>query len=171
MRAWFNPERSMRMISDTRIRKAFAAFSFAHLDALRSCALSSGALAIKAGGSALAATASAVTVLVDGKLVAKAAADMAALSGTVANAAYNVFVFSLDGAGTAITEMGQEGATLAAVRFPPIPKGRAVLGFVIIHPTGTGDFVGGTTVLDDGTVVPNASYVNTPYPFNPNIEG
>jgi hypothetical protein len=27
-----------------------------------------------------------------------------------------------------------------------------------VHPTGTGNFVGGTTALDDGTVVPNAEY-------------
>ena len=31
---------------------------------------------------------------------------------------------------------------------------------MVISPTGTGNFVGGTTPLDDATVVPNAAYVN-----------
>ena len=56
--------------------------------------------------------------------------------------------------------MGVEGATRAAVVFPTVPTNEAVAGFVEINPTGTGNFVGGTTVLDDATVVPNASYVN-----------
>ncbi len=45
--------------------------------------------------------------------------------------------------------------------FPTVPTNEAVLGFVEINPTGSGNFVGGTTALDDGTVVPNAVYVNT----------
>ena len=39
--------------------------------------------------------------------------------------------------------------------------------FVIIHPTGTGDFVGGTTPIDDATKVPNAVYANTQGAFDP----
>ena len=39
--------------------------------------------------------------------------------------------------------------------------GEVVIGYVIINPTGTGNFVGGTTELDDSTVVPNAVFVNT----------
>jgi len=129
--------------------------------------LVTGGLAIKAGGSVLAKTVNTVYGFVDGVLFTKAAADSAALAGTVSNAAFNVFVFSCEVDGTMVTTMGTEGATLAAVVFPAVPTDAAVLGFVVINPTGTGDFVGGTTDLDDATVVPTAAYVNTPFPYNP----
>lgn len=132
----------------------------------RKSIFNSGGLAIKAGGSALAATANAVYGMVEGVVFTKAAADMAALSGTVTNAKFNVFVFTVDSGGNLATYMGTEGAALINVVFPTIPDDEAVIGFVIINPTGTGNFVGGTTALDDGTVVPNAVYVNTPFPFN-----
>jgi hypothetical protein len=56
---------------------------------------------------------------------------------------------------------------LAAVKFPAIQVNKALIGFVIINPTGTGNFVGGTTALDDGTVIPGALYVNTVGAFDP----
>ena len=34
---------------------------------------------------------------------------------------------------------------------------------------GTGNFVGGTTALDDATVIPTAVYVNTPCVFAPYV--
>lgn len=120
-----------------------------------------GGLVIKAGGSALAKTANTVYGSIGPSLFSKAAADMAALSGSVANGKYNVFAFTVAADGTLATTMGTEGATLAAVVFPPIPSTVALLGFVVIHPTGTGAFVGGTTALDDGTVVPNAVFKDT----------
>ena len=95
---------------------------------------------------------------------------MAALAGTVTNAKFNVFAFTVNAAGTLATRMGVEGATLGGITFPTIPDGEVVIGYVIINPTGTGNFVGGTTVLDDATVVPNAVYVNTPFPFIPGAE-
>jgi hypothetical protein len=127
----------------------------------------SGALAIKAGGSALAKSVNTVYGTIGASLVTKAAADMAALSGSVTTTKYNVFVFTLAADGTLATTMGTEGATLATVVFPTIPASTIVLGFVVIHPTGTGPFVGGTTPLDDATVVPNAVYVNTVGVFLP----
>jgi hypothetical protein len=120
--------------------------------------LNTGALAIKAGGSALAKTVNTVYLLIDGFVFSKAASDMAALAGTVTNAKFNVFVFSVNAAGTLATQMGTEAATLGAVVFPTVADGSVVLGFVIVNPTGTGNFVGGTTALDDATVVPNAVY-------------
>ena len=42
-------------------------------------------------------------------------------------------------------------------------------GLIIINPTGTGNFVGNTTPLDDGTVAPNAAYVNNIGPFDPTV--
>ena len=120
-----------------------------------------GGLAIKAGASALAKTVNTVQAMVGGTLVSKAAADMAALAGTVVNATFNVYAFFLDAAGTLTTVMGTAGATLANVVIPQANATRALVGYVIINPTGTGNFVGGTTALDDATVVPNAVYVNT----------
>lgn len=140
-------------------------------DRISTQSLSSAGLVIKAGGSAIVKTgASAYYASVLGRLVTKGAAtDMAALSGTVTNAKFNVFCFFIDAAGTLTSAMGIEGATLAAVVFPPIPEGKAMIGFVIINPTGTGNFVGGTTALDDVTVVPNAAYVNVQGPFDPTV--
>lgn len=129
--------------------------------------LVSGALAIKAGASALAKTAATVYFMIDGQVYSKAAADMAALSGTVTNAKFNVFLFCVKADGTLATTMGTEAATLGGVVFPTPADGCACLGFVIINPTGTGNFVGGTTALDDATVVPNAVYVNTLGEFFP----
>lgn len=135
---------------------------------LRSQTLSSAGLVIKTASSALVKAGSVTHAVANGVLVQKAAnTDMAVLSGTVTNAAFNVFVFTVDSAGTLYTQMGTEGGSLAAVRWPDIDPKRAIIGFVIINPTGTGNFVGGTTALDNGTVVPNATYVNTQGAFDP----
>lgn len=96
--------------------------------------------------------------------------NLPVLSGTVVNGQYNVFMFSMSSTGVIATNMGFPGATLAQVMFNPgVVIGVAIIGFVIIHPTGTGNFVGGTTNLDDGTVVPNAVFVDTAGPFDPTI--
>ena len=108
-----------------------------------------------------------IYALVDGVLAKKTTAEIA-LAGTVANAAFNVFVLSMDVDGTVTASMGTAGATIGAVVFPTIPDDSVVIGFIIVNPTGTGDFVGGTTELADATVAPNTVYINTPYPFNPN---
>lgn len=138
-------------------------------DRLRSQSLSSAGLVIKAGASALAKTgASDWYGTAKGTLLKIAAAtDMPALSGTVTNAKFNVFVFSVGADGTKYSAMGTEGGSLAAVKWPTIYPDRAIIGFVIINPTGTGNFVGGTTALDDGTVVPNAAYVSPIGAFDP----
>lgn len=87
--------------------------------------------------------------------------DLSALDGTVANAEFGVFCFFIDAAGTVTTAFGESAASLAVMQFPQKPVGKALMGWVLINPTGTGDFVGGTTDLDDVTVVPNAVYFNT----------
>jgi hypothetical protein len=129
--------------------------------------LKSGALATSATESIVEIGASAYA-LINGTLVTLASGvDMPALVGTVDADMFNVYVFYVNEAGTTRTAMGTEGATLGAVVFPEREDDEAVIGFVIINPTGTGDFVGGTTDLDDATVVPNAVYINTAYPFDP----
>jgi hypothetical protein len=130
--------------------------------------LNTGALAI---GTAKAKVLIANTIyaLIEGVLVKKTSAEIV-LAGTVTNAKFNVFVLSINAAGTVVAQMGTEASTIGGVLFPTIADGSAVIGFVIVNPTGTGNFVGATTELDDATVAPNAVYINTPYPFLPGLE-
>ena len=136
-----------------------------------SCVLASAGLAIFGAASAIVKAVNAVNYMASSAVgvtpvYGKTGANlsMAALVGSVTAAKFNVFVFSWsdNGAGvlTLKSYMGVEGATRAAVIFPTVPTNEAVAGFVEINPTGTGNFVGGTTALDDATVVPNAAYVN-----------
>lgn len=104
--------------------------------------------------------------ILDGVLFSKASAEVV-LAGTVTNAKFNVFVLTVKNSGTLTARMGTEGAALINVVFPTIPADELVIGFVIVNPTGTGNFVGGTTDLDDATVAPNAVYVNSAFAFNP----
>ena len=94
---------------------------------------------------------------------------MPALSGVVLNAKFNVYCFFADAAEALTSAMGTAGATWADVVFPPFPENKTLLGFVIVNPTGTGNFTGGTTELDDGTVLPNAIYISPVGPFDPSI--
>lgn len=131
--------------------------------------LNAAGLVIGSSAAAKVKIANTVYAWVDGILVKKTTAEIV-ISGTVANAAFNVYVLTISKAGTVTATMGTAGATIGAVVMPTIPDDEAVIGFVIVNPTGTGDFVGGTTELADATVAPNAVYVDTPYPFNPNAD-
>jgi len=156
-------------LRDSVVQSALRALITPVFDRLSSLTLTSAGLAIKAGGSAIVKTGAAITyALASGVLRSVAAAtDMPALAGTVVNATFNVYAFFIDSAGTVTSQIGTAGATLAATKLPPIPQGKALLGFIIVNPTGTGDFVGGTTALDDATVVPGVVYVNTVGGFDP----
>ena len=144
--------------------------------AAKTAVLKSGTLAIKTGASPLAKTTNASILSFAHQvrksdpplLLSLSAGDMAALSGTVVNATFNVYAFFVTRAGVKSTVMGTAGATLSAVIQPRVPEDSVQLGFVIINPTGTGNFVGGTTALDDGTVAPNAVYVDTLGGYNSN---
>lgn len=131
--------------------------------------ISTAGLAIKSGGSAIVKSGAAAAYGIANGILQKitAATDMPALVGTVTNATFNVFCFFIDSAGTVTAAMGTGGTTLALVKFPQFPNAKALIGFIIVNPTGTGDFVGGTTALDDGTVVPNVVYQNSVAGFDP----
>lgn len=130
-------------------------------DRLNSASIMSAALQTKAGNLLVQTGAGAWYGWAGGLLVRLAAnTDMAALSGVVTNAKFNVFCYFINAAGTPSTVMGVEGATLSAVKFPEKPVGSIMIGFTIINPTGTGNFTGNTTSLVDATVVPNAVHVN-----------
>lgn len=161
----------LAQVSDSAARYALLLVLTPVLNRLRSCTLSTAGLVIKAGSSALAKTGSAVTHYMAEGIKGRIAGstDMPALVGTVTNARFNVFVFSVDKAGTVTVQMGTEGATEAAMKWPKLDQRKAVLGCIVINPTGTGNFVGGTTALDDATVVPGAVYISPVGAFDPQV--
>jgi len=165
-----NLTRRIAQMSDKTESRALLAVLTDVYERLRSVCFSSAGLVIKSPASPLAKTGVAATSLVvKGVLRSIAAAtDVAALSGTVTNAAFNVYVFSIDSAGVVYTQMGTEGATLEAVRFPNVPASRTTYGYITVNPTGTGNFVGGTTSLNNAAVIPNVVYVNTTGAFDVN---
>jgi hypothetical protein len=125
----------------------------------QSALLQSGALAIGTTSKKAVKNGSTVIALVNGALVTKTTAETA-LSGTVTNAMFNVYALFVAADGSLSVVMGTEAATLAGVVIPQSTTARTLVGYVIVQPT-TGNFVGGSTDLDDGTVVPRAVYVNT----------
>jgi hypothetical protein len=140
-------------------------------DRLASQLVTSAALRIK-GGSASPITQSnaALYALANGVLVTKATStDMAALSGTVTNANFGGWAHYIDSAGTLTSLFLNQGATLAQVKFPNTPMQKALIGLTLVNPTGTGNFVGGTTALDDATVVPNVVFINTLGAVDPSV--
>ena len=131
--------------------------------------LAAAGLVINGAGTKIAKTGASIVYAIVGGVLVKVAAGtaMAALSGTVANAAFNVYALFMDASGNVTSAMGTAGATLWAVVMPPIPTNVVCVGLIVINPTGTGAFVGGTTNLDDATVVPNAAYISLQGTFNP----
>ena len=100
---------------------------------------------------------------VNGILVKKATTDnliTLTSASNCANALFNVTVFTINSSGTITNRAGTAGATLAAITWPSLPSDEAIFGILLVNPTGTGGFVGGTTDLDDATVAPNAVYLN-----------
>lgn len=159
--------RYLEAIPSQRLKECLRALFSPIVDRFSTQCLSSAGLAIKAGGGVLAKAVSVTHYLVVGKLGKLTAnTDMAALSGTVVNATVNVFAFYVDAAGVLTSAMGTAAATRAGVILPPIPVNKALIGLLVINPTGTGNFVGNTTPLDDATVVPNAEYINAIGPMD-----
>lgn len=140
-------------------------------DRISSQAFSTAGLRISGGSaSPLAQAATQFYASALGSLVKVSAnTNMAVLFGTVANAAFNAYVFSVNKAGTVQTLIGQPSSTLGGIILPAPTEGYATFGILIINPTGTGAFVGGTTNLDDATVVPNAVFINIISPWDPSI--
>lgn len=133
---------------------------------IRSVALTSAGLVIKAASSAVAKTGAAITYLIAEGVQQSIAAgtDMPAFTGTVANGLYCPYVFSIDKAGTTYVQQGTSGASLAAMRYPELEPTRAVVGIVVIHPT-VGSFTGGTSALD--STAANAVYISPVGMFDP----
>lgn len=133
------------------------------------CLQTGGAIVIVGAANTAAKTGAAITYYVANGVLRTIAGGttLAAYSGTVVNTQFGIFCWFADSGGTVTSAFGGSFATLALAQWPQFPIGKAMLGFSIINPTGTGNFVGGTTQLDDATVVPNAIYVSVTEGFDP----
>lgn len=78
----------------------------------------------------------------------------------VTNGMYNICLLCIDTSGNMQIAAGTEAATLVGVVLGDTPADSCVVAQVEVNPTGTGDFTGGTTDLNDGTVTPNAVYTD-----------
>lgn len=126
----------------------------------------SAGLVIKTGGSAVVMSSASVTAkfVVQGVPVSLATStDMPALTGTITAGSYNVYCFFIDQFGNLTVQRGTEGTTLALVKFPTFPEGKALVGYVIITYGST--FTGGSTPLDTATTV----YISPIGAFDPTI--
>lgn len=134
-------------------------------DRMSSQATSTAGLVIKAGGGVLAKTgAAAFAGVANGVPVAiEASTDMPELTGTITANKFNVYCFFIDSASVVTVAQGTEGATLAAVKFPPFPVGKALVGYLVITYAST--FTGNSTALDTATTV----YVSPVGAFDPTI--
>lgn len=132
--------------------------------------MSSAGLAIGSSSKAKVKIVNTFYYMIDGVMYSKSTAEVAFTATThdVANAKFAAFVYSIDKDGTVTVTKSADAASLGAIVFPTVPAANVIFGVVIINPTGTGAFDASTTELDDATVVPNAVYINTAYPFNTN---
>jgi len=92
-----------------------------------------------------------------------AGTDMPALSGSITAAYYNIFCFFIDSASVVTSAMGTEATTLAGVKFPQFPTGKALVGYITV--TYASAFVGNTTSLSTATTV----YISPTGAFDPNV--
>lgn len=157
--------RNLAAVTNQSDKAALRPILMALVDRFSSQATSTAGLVIKAGSSALAKTgAVAFAGTANGYPVAIAAStDMPALVGSITAASYNVFCFFIDSASVVTAAMGTEATTLANVKFPIFPQGKALVGYLVVTYAST--FVGGTTALDTATTV----YVSPVGAFDPTI--
>jgi len=145
-------------VSDARTKECLRPPLAALADRMSSCMTQSAGLIIKAGGGVLAKTSSLTTGgvcsgVVQGVPVSIAAStDMTALTGlTITANSFNVACFFIDSASTVTVAFGTEGTTLALVKFPEFPVGKALVGYLIITHNAT--FTGNSTALDAATTI------------------
>lgn len=146
--------RYLEGVSDRRTVHAIRTILNSIGDRFSSQPLTSAGLVIKAGGGVLAKIGAADFYAVANGILVKIAAstDMPSLTGINITAAnFNVACFFVDSGGVVTVAAGTQGATLGAVGWPQFPRGKALVGFLII--TNAGAFTGGTTALDTATTV------------------
>lgn len=85
------------------------------------------------------------------------------------NLMYNKCLLCVDDGGTMTIGAGTEAAAEADVVLPATPADSVVLAVLSVHVTGVGDFTGGTDDLDDGTIIPTATFEDVA--FHPDVFG
>ena len=80
---------------------------------------------------------------------------------------YQMWTFTIDGAGNLYTLPGAPALTLAGVQIPIVPESpvQAVIGSLVLYNGTAGTFTPGTTALDTASLV--LAYNNTVGPFFP----
>lgn len=136
---------------------------------LQNRCINPGGLVIKAGGSAIAKTVTNQLFSFNRAIVKLAAGDCAAIPAApvipTANAA--VCVFTLDSGGNKAALLGNPAATLALAVPPPIPAGQVPYGMLSIENATGGNFTGGTTALDTGSLTVTFADVVGQIDFDP----
>lgn len=157
--------RYLSSISDTKAGQALRKLLEPVFDRQCSVATATAGLVIKAGGSTLAKTGStAFHGFAAGVPVTIAAStDMPALTGTITANYFNCYCFFIDRASTVTVAQGVEGSTRALMKFPPFPRDKALVGYLIVTHSST--FTGGTTALDTATT----QYISPVGAFDPNV--
>jgi hypothetical protein len=131
-----------------------------------------GSAALTGGASATVTTGAAFTAVVNGALVAKASgASLAALNGpTIANAGLpcQVWLLTVDAAGSFYTYPGTPAATIAAVGLPSVNASngnQAPVGLITMNNASAGSFIPAATLLNVANL--GITYNNLQGPFFP----
>ena len=131
------------------------------------------AMSFTPGGTTIATTATSVKTVnalmysIGGFAYTKAATDNFWAIGTglnTTNGNWNGCWLGINAAGSAVLQYGTQATTQAGIVMPTPAATTCVVAYLTVNPTGTGNFVGGTTPLNDGTVVPNAAYYDLTFP-------
>lgn len=112
-------------------------------------------------------TVNAVQYTIKGKAYTKAAADNFWTLDTtcnVTNGNWNGIWLMMDASGAAQFAAGTQASSQAGIVMPTPNVAYCVIAYLTINPTGSGNFVGGTTSLSDGSVVPNAVFYDMTFP-------
>lgn len=132
--------------------------------------LGSAGLAINGGGATTVKAGNAFSALVANVHVYKPAATvLTALPALplVPTLQYQMWTFTIDGAGNLYTLPGAPALTLAGVQIPIVPESpvQAVIGSLVLYNGTAGAFTPNTTALDTALLVP--AYNSTVGPFFP----
>jgi len=124
-------------------------------DASKAYLLTTATLGIGGGSKLTAAAGTAFWYMGGGAVKYKAAGDLSALVGTIADAKAAAWTFYINSAGTVTTSAKTADAATAAdaavlAAAVSVPAGLAVIGILIVSTSGA-TFVGGTTALDAAT--------------------
>jgi hypothetical protein len=139
----------------TMLRSALALLVTDAVTRQSSFLFSSAGLTIGSGGKTTAAAGNGFNFQAGGVVGYKAAGDMSALVGTIADGSSAGWAFYIDSAGTITTsaktaDAADADAAFALLNAVAVPTDLALIGQLVVSTSGA-TFIGGTTALDAGT--------------------